>query len=60
MNESAFWKLEWETPAFISPDMWIPTVQSEPGCIAYSIWGETQQRFYHMKGHNADLLYFTR
>jgi len=40
--------LQWETPAFISPDLWPPCSQ-DLNPVDYKIWGVTQDRVYQNK-----------
>ena len=40
--------LQWETPAFISPDLWPPN-SPDLNPVDYKIWGVMQDRVYQKK-----------
>jgi len=40
--------LQWETPAFISPDLWPPN-RPDLNLVDYTIWGVMQDRVYQKK-----------
>jgi len=40
--------LQWETPAFISPDLWLPN-SPDFNPVDYKIWGEMQDWVYQKK-----------
>ena len=47
--------LQWETPAFISPDLWLSN-SPDFNQVDYKIWGVMQDRVYQKKVKDVDEL----
>jgi len=45
--------LQWETPAFISPDLWPPN-SPDLNPVDYKIWGVMQDRVYQKKSEGRE------
>ena len=54
-NIDAVEDLRWETPNFISPDLWPPNSQ-DLNPVDYAIWAVMQRRVYQSKIHTIDEL----